>query len=351
MGMFGPPEVSLPELATLSRRLATSLEAGLDLRKVLEREAEGRSGTALRERLATMKDQVASGFSFQDALAATGEYFPRLFRQMAAVGEETGQLPEVLRRLSEHYEEQLVRKREFLKSISGPALQFAAAVFVVGLLIWIMGLIAENLGTEAVDILGLGLVGSRGVLIYAVGWVVALVGGWFALHWFRRGLAAQSTPHKVIVALPVLGPALKTLALARLAWCLQMVFDTGMSLKRSVPLCLEATDHAFYREQAPAVVLAVTNGKPLSEALSSQGGYPNDFLDALEVGEQTGRIPETMGLLSKQYQEKAQAAVAALTKVAAFLVWLGVALFIAFLIVRIFMVAYIDPINKMSGQM
>ena len=46
------------------------------------------------------------------------------------------------------------------------------------------------------------------------------------------------------------------------------------------------------------------------------GGYPADFLDTLAVGEQSGKIVESMGRLAKQYQDRARSAMAALAVVA-----------------------------------
>src|SRR4051794_39001129 len=74
--------ITLRELEGLTRRLAVSLEAGLDLRRVLAREARGRARRSLVERFEQLRLEVNRGRSLSDSLERTGEFFPPLFREM-----------------------------------------------------------------------------------------------------------------------------------------------------------------------------------------------------------------------------------------------------------------------------
>src|SRR5262245_36150388 len=98
--MIGQPQISTKALAGLSRRMALSLHAGVDVRTVWSREATNARGAG-RSRMAAVRDDVAQGNTISDSLEQTGAYFPDFFRQMVKVGEQTGHLPEVFRRLAE----------------------------------------------------------------------------------------------------------------------------------------------------------------------------------------------------------------------------------------------------------
>jgi type II secretory pathway component PulF len=89
----------------------------------------------------------------------------------------------------------------------------------------------------------------------------------------------------------------------------------------------------------------VTSGQEICEVLSRTGAYPRDFLDTLEVGERSGRLPESMRILSEQYQDKARRALATLTMAAGFLVWALVAVIIIVMIFRLFTLLYLGPIQ------
>ena len=163
--MFGNSAIGLSDLAQFCRRLSISLEAGVDLRKVLAREAGGRSRRSAIERFETLRLEVNRGRGLSDALERTGDFFPPLFHEMVGVGEETGKLPEVLHHLAEHYELQLRLRRNFLASITWPMTQLIAAILIIGLVIWLLGIIGGVTG-QAVDIFGFGLVGNRGAAVY-----------------------------------------------------------------------------------------------------------------------------------------------------------------------------------------
>ena len=330
--MFFEPRVGLRELAGLCRRWATSLEAGVDLRKMLQRETSIRGGrAALGRQLEWLQSQVARGVSLGDALEQTGSFFPLLFREMVQVGDQTGQLPEVLRNLAEHYEHQLKLRQAFLAALTWPALQLAAAIFVVGVLIWVLGLIGSASGGKPIDILGLGLVGNRGVAIYAA--VIAMLFGQPAVHQaVRRGWFWIAFSNDLC--------CIRCSSACKLCcdWPGRCVTSSG---------CCEALpgQPPPARVLRASIVRRVVTGHEIVEALAETRAFPEDFLDRLDVGERAGRLPETMKLLSAQYQEQAQRALATLTMLAGFGVWALVALLIIGLIFKLFMF-YLGTINE-----
>lgn len=323
------------ELAGLSRRLGTSLEAGIDLRKVLTREATATSRRALGRQCETLRADVQRGHSLSDALERTGEFFPPLFREMVRVGEETGKLPEVCRHLAEHYDLQVQMRRNFLAAITWPMMQLTVAVLVVGLVIWILGLIGGLTG-QTTDILGFGLIGNQGVLIYfSIVGVIALaifviVRGVVGGHVWARPL------QNLILRLPVIGASMRTLALSRLAWSLHLTLDAGMDLRRAIPLALRSTRDPQLIATSEPIVYDVGRGREVAEAMADTGVFPQDFIDVVDVGERSGRLPEQLGILSNQYQDQARRALATITTFAGFGVWLLVAALIILLIFRIF---------------
>ena len=87
----------------------------------------------------------------------------------------------------------------------------------------------------------------------------------------------------------------------------------------------------------------------LHEAMTETGAFPRRIVDAIAVGERSGRLSETMKLLSDQYQDEARAAMTVLTRLAGFGVWIGVAGLMIFLIFRIFSF-YVGVLNS-AGKM
>lgn len=340
---FLSPRIGLRALAGLCRRLSTALEAGIDVRRVLGREASGRGGGVLRRQLERIRERVDRGETVARGIEAAGDYFPPLFRDLVAVGEQSGHLPETLRQLAEHYEHQLELRRTFLSSITWPLIQLTVAVSVVGFLIWIMGMI-QVVGGKPVDILGLGLIGTEGLVAY-LGFVAVVAAVGIAIaQGIRRGMLWVRPLQSLAMRVPVLSQVLETLALARLCWTMNLTFHTGMPVLQAVPLCLKSTNNVWYTWHTEAIVGQLRAGEELSEAFAATRAFPTDFLEALDVGERSGRISETMALLANQYRDRARRALTTLNVLAGFVVWAVVAALIVALIFRLFSF-YIGAIN------
>ncbi|MBN1588837.1 MAG: type II secretion system F family protein [Pirellulales bacterium] len=335
------PRIRTKELAQLCRRLATSLAAGIDLRTIWNREASASGRSVLVSRFGVIRDAVAAGASMADGIDECGNFFPPLFRQLTRVGDETGSGAEVFRQLAEHYDAGLKRRRIFLAAISWPVLELVAAVVVIGLFIWILGMV----GNGKTDMLGFGLIGTRGLVVYVVFLCGVGIVCAFLFQAFRRGVMWIRPMQRAVLKIPVLRKPLETLALSRLAWVMHLTMSTGMDVRRAMRLSLESTNHAQYLDHVSTVDRWIAQGGSIHEAFVEAGGYPAEFLDTLQVGEESGRMVESMRNLSEQYQDRARVALAALMTIAGFAVWALVALLIAVMIIRIFMTAYLGPIN------
>lgn len=343
--MLFSARIGLRELAALCRRLSTGLEAGVDVRRVLAREKEGYVSPTLRRHLDGVVDTINRGGAVNDALKETGGYFPRLFLELVEVGEHTGKLAEVLKRLADHYEHQIRLRQMFIAAISWPMLQLAAAVAVVGLVIYIMGFLPTMENGKPLDILGLGLYGGKGLLLYLVivGAVVAAIA--VVIQAVRRGMVWTRPLQLVLIRLPGIGRPVETLALAQFSWTMYITLEAGMDLLRALPLCLRSTGNAHYTDHTTDVLQEIRAGSEVTHALADTKAFPRTFLDSVRVGEESGRLPETLAIVSEQYQDQAKRAMAALTVVGGFLIWGLVAMLIILMIFRVASV-YLGTLNN-----
>jgi type IV pilus assembly protein PilC len=341
---FFSPRIRKKELAQLCRRLGTSLAAGLDLRKIWEREAKSSGRAAVLRRARVIRDAVAGGESMADGIDQCGDFFPSLFRQLARVGDETGSGAEVFRQLADHYDEELKRRRIFLAACTWPAIQLMATICIIGALIWVLGMIGDG----KTDVVGFGLTGTSGLMTYlavvcGLGMIVLLV-----VRAFQRGVMWIRPVQRLVLTLPTIGAALQTLALSRLAWVMHLTMNTGMDVRRAMRLSLEGTNQARYIDDIPLIDRWIEQGGSIYEAFVEAGGYPAEFLDALQVGEESGRLVAAMENLSKQYQDRARTALAVLMTVAGFLVWAIVAVIIIYFIFRLFFF-YLGVLTSLTG--
>src|SRR5438105_3527639 len=143
--------VSTRTLIQLCHRVGTAVRSGVDARRVWEMEERHASGP-LRAALGSIRQQVTSGGTVAEGMQASNGYFPPMFVQMVAVGEQTGKLDEVLHRLAEHYEHLASMRRTFWIGIAWPMFELTFAVLFIGLVIFIMGIIVSVSGGPAPDL-------------------------------------------------------------------------------------------------------------------------------------------------------------------------------------------------------
>lgn len=330
----------LAVLADWCRSIASSMAAGVTLPKALSLSA--RRGTPKVRKLSRgLLDSLEAGADVEGAFQANQEAFPPLFTAMVAVASRTGHLPETLRRLEDYFRFQLRLRRRFVAQIFWPVFQLVAAILIIALLIYVLGVIADTQGQKgvpAIDFLGLGLRGPIGALIWLVGSfgsIALVVGG---IEYLRRRLDRAAAVDSLLLGVPTLGPCLQTLAEARLCFALELTLEGGMSLREALPLSLRATNNGAFSSQADRIRRRVTKeGHTLSEAFEETGLFSPEFLEVLRSGEESGTVPESMQRLAVELNEQAEHRLALLNTAVGWLVWAVVACLIVFFIFRMFL--------------
>lgn len=282
-----------------------------------------------------IRDGVAGGDTLIESVARTDRYFPPLFHEMVSIGEQTGQLAEAFRRLADYYENRLQLRRIFLSGITWPLVQLAIVIFVVGVLIWVVGVIADSKGGKPVDLIGLGLTGERGLVIYMLFVVGAMLAATVVIRAVARGALWTRGLQRFVLRIPVFGKCVETMALAQLSWSLHLLLSVELDMRRLIPMALRSTRNAYYTGHADQIVADVVAGSELHEALLASGAFPIAFVDTVQVGEESGRLAESMGHAAQQYQELARHQLRAATIAAGYCIWGLVAMLIIFLIFRI----------------
>jgi type IV pilus assembly protein PilC len=240
---------------------------------------------------------IEKGGSLESALREEHDAFGPVFVAMAAVGEQTGRLPEVFEALEKYYLTQQRFWRQVVSRSFYPLLLFAGACF----------LIARRLGHDGVVFLGA-----------VAGIIAVLYFGWTLLR--RRGVRVDLV-HRGALGLPAIGRVLTSMCLARLALSMSLTMDSTLPLDRAVRLCFRATGNDAFARDGDEVAEAVRAGDDLTTALGRCRLLPEEFVGVVASAEQSGRVPEAMAKQSVDYEESAFTHMGALTQVAGFALW------------------------------
>lgn len=343
--------LSNKQVSDLCHRLSTGLAAGIDIRRCWKRETEGALGKR-KEEFRRVQAKVEQGIPLGEALRAAAGQFPQLLLRMVDVGEQTGQTAEVFARLASHFEMRHRLTRSFWGMLAWPLLQLAFAILVVGVVIWLLGALGStDVDGKPTDALGIGLVGTRGLIIYLllVGGMVAAIAG--AVVAIRRGLLWIKPVQRWATSLPGLGAAIQKLCLTRAAWTLHLLLNVEMDMRQVVRLMLESTGNDYYIQHTQRVTADIAAGRPLWQALAKTDAFTPHFLDALAVAEETGEISESMARLTRQYEEESEEAMRWISTATGVLIWISIGALITFLIIRMAMQLYLKPMQDLLGDM
>ncbi len=333
-------------LVELCRSLRYALGSGLMLRDIMDL-LSNKGTRPIRPVAGRISKDLKAGWSLQDALKKQEDAFPPLFIALTAVGEESGNLPEVLLELEKYYELQQKVRREFVQQITWPCIQFVASLLIVTFLIYILGEIAlMRPGSEPLDALGLGLFGKQGAIIFFGSVTGSLLAATLGFLLLKRLLRRRAIVERLVLALPGIGPCQRAIAMMRFCVAGRLMLDTTLSVFKMLRLAFLATDNAAFITTVPKVEASLRQGNSITTALTTAGVFSEKFLAAVAVAEESGRLPESLAYQAQEYEDETRRRLAFLTRLAGSLVWVSVAAVIILCIFRIFLGVYVGNIEK-----
>jgi len=325
------------------------LEAGVDVRKSLQTSSQQSSDSRLAASAQRMQKAIAGGSSLAESIGNEGELYPPLFRDLVNVGELTGTAPDIFASLAKYYEARVQQAREFRAQIAWPVIQLVAAIGIIGLLIFILGILPPQANGKPMDIIGLGLYGSSGSVIWFLSWLALAAFGFFALKWISNNPAGQMALHPLLLRVPVIGRCMQSFAISRFSWCFALTQQAGMSIKPSLECSLKATSNGAFQMAQPLIWQELADGETLADALTASKLFPNEYLQFVATAEETGTVPEQLDRMSHLFEDDAHRAMHRMTAIFSGVIWAGVAGIVIFFIFRIAMM-YVGLLNDAVKQ-
>ena len=346
LSMLRNPQIAPKSIFPFCRSMSRMLEAGVEIRKSLKSSAKNCRDGRLTETVEAVVSRVREGNDLTSSFAEFEERYPRLFLDLLYVGEQTGSLPEVFHALADYYEAHVNRMRQFRSQIAWPVFQLIAGILIIGLVIYIIGIISNS---PDQDVLGLGLTGTSGALLWYTMTFGTIGATWLGYIIISRNAAGKMALHPFLIMIPGIRYVMRSFAIARFSWCFALTQQSGMEIRPSLKASLNATSNGVYIAAAPEIWRQIQEGETLATALSQSKLFPVEYLHIVETAEQTGTVPEALHRLSTRFDEDAHRAMTWLTGIIAKMVWGIVALFIIFIVINFFM-KYVALINDAASQ-
>lgn len=303
--LFG---VKRRDLIMLSRQLATLLNSGIAILPALRLLAEQSTSRALRAALTEVADSVQQGQSFSAALAAHPYAFPPLYARTVSVGERTGNLEEVLRRLAAYLEKEQELARRLRDALAYPMFVLVVAVFVVVLMLTValppMVQLFETFGAELpwptrVVIAVTHFTTDYGLYILIGALALAAVAAWWGtLPSGRRVRDALA------LRLPLVGEVVLAGQVARFARTAGTLVRAGLPLSEVMELAIATAGNRIVAEALERVRVALLSGQGLAAPLAAEPLFPGLLSQMVRVGEESGTLEENLETLADFYEQE-----------------------------------------------
>jgi type II secretory pathway component PulF len=284
----------LKSLALLSRQLAVLVRTGTPLADALNAIERQIAPGPWKAVVADLHRQVEQGSSLSEAMARHPTWFDPVCLSLVTVGESSGNLDELLERLSNLIRQQLKIRRAVIGAMLYPVLLLAVGIAVVAVMVcFVLPRFADlfaNLdaplppSTKVLIVMSDTLRADWWIFLGAIVMTAVAAKVYAATASGRRGL------HSAAVSVPYLGEVVRNLITARLARLLGVLLDSRVPMLDSLKLLRDSTGNCHYAELIGRAEEAVARGESLSSALGTSPLINPYVAEALRHGERSGQI-------------------------------------------------------------
>jgi len=341
------------QLMVITRQLATLIDAGVPLLRGLRILLKQEKDSQLRESLDGLGGAVESGSTFSEALALYPRVFDNLFVNMVKAGEAGGVLEVVLTRLAEFMEKAEKIKNRIKSAMIYPIVVLVAAM---GILVFMLTSIipkfeeifrdlleGEKLPPLTQFVINLSNVVKHHWLYLVIGIVVLVI---FTKTWGRTEMG-RVTLDRIKLKAPLLGPLFSKTAIARLSRTLGTLMSSGVPVLQALNIVRDTSGNAVIANAIQRVHDAVKEGDTMAAPMEASGAFPTMVVSMVDVGEETGALPDMLLKIADGYEDEVDTAVDGLTSVIEPILIIFLAVIIGTIVIAMF-IPLISIISKMS---
>ena len=317
--LFERKKIKSKILMIFTRQLATLIDSGLPLLRSLNVLARQERDKLLKKTINKVADSVQGGSTFSDALALHPRVFNDLYVNMVKAGEVGGVLELVLTRLSEFQEKAAKIKNKVISAMVYPIIVMTMAVGILCfLLVFIVpkfeSIFHEMLGDKPLPPVTQFVIGASGLVknhgLVLLGVVVAAVTIYKFLGRMRRG---RFVIDSFKLRMPLFGNLNRKTAISRFARTLGTLVTSGVPILQALNITRETAGNAAIAAAISQVHDSVKEGESIVQPLEASRAFPPMVVSMVDVGEETGKLPEMLLKIADVYDDEVDNAVAALT--------------------------------------
>lgn len=342
-------------LMIYTRQLATLIDSGLPLLRGLTVLGKQEPDVVMRKTIGKLGDSVQGGSTFSDALSQHPRIFNKLYINMVKAGELGGVMELVLVRLADFQEKAQKLKNKVVSAMFYPIIVLVIAVAIMAfLLVYIVPKFKEIFDdmlqgrplpvlTQFVIDLSSNVQDNFIFIGLAVGILIAL---YRVLSKTARG---RQVVDKIKLRLPLFGDLIKKSAISRFSRTLGTLVTSGVPILQALTITRDTAGNVILSGAIQKVHDSVKEGESIVTPLEKSGVFPPMVISMIDVGEETGQLPEMLLKVADVYDDEVDNAVAGLTSLLEPIMIVFLAVVVGTIVIALFM-PLIDIIQGLQGN-
>jgi type IV pilus assembly protein PilC len=345
-------KVKMKILTTYTRQLATLIDAGLPLLRSLNTLARQERNPVMRNTMTALSASVESGSTFSEALAQHPAIFNKLYVNMVKAGELGGVLEIVLARLAEFQEKAQRIKGKVTSAMVYPIVVLTIAVLILCFLLAFIvpkfqKIFADALPNDSLPAITLWVMAASHLLVaqwYIV--IGAVVGGVFFFKIFSSTTAGAIVLDRIYLRLPIFGDLISKTAISRFSRTLGTLISSGVPILQALNITRDTAGNHVLAIAIGKIHDSVKEGESVVGPMESSGVFPPMVTSMVQVGEETGQLPDMLVKVADVYEGEVDNVVSSLTSVLEPIMIVMLAVIVGVIVLALFM-----PMVKMITGM
>jgi len=311
--------VGQKDLVTFTRLFATMIDAGLPIVQCLEILQSQTDNKHFSVVLRDVKASVEQGATFSDSLRRHPKIFDSLYTNLVQAGEVGGILDTILNRLAVYIEKAMKLRRQLRGAMVYPSAVLFVFTGVLGVLLGFVipafKTMFKDFGakdelpalTEAVIEVSEAFIGHLPIVLL-VGFSATI-----GAMWGYKQPKGKKFAHKLLLRLPIMGPVMRKIAVARFTRTLGTLLSSGVPILDALDIVARTAGNVVVEEAILYTRLRISEGKNMAGPLTETDVFPPMVVQMVGVGEQTGALDTMLNKIADFYEDEVDVAVGALT--------------------------------------
>jgi MSHA biogenesis protein MshG len=300
-------KISLDELIVFCRQMYALTKAGIPLIRTMRGLADTTRSPELGEVLDDVTTRLEGGATMAAAMQAHPKVFSDLFIAMIHVGENTGQLDDAFKRLSDILELERDTKRRLSQAMRYPTFVlialFGALMVVNFFVIPKFSAVFSKLGADLPFLTQVLVATSSFLLAYWYVMLAFIVIGVILLKQWKATTQGRVTWDRYKLKMPIIGPLLELITLARFARNFASMLAAGMPVTNALTVVADATDNAWIAKHIKEMRYGIERGESLLRTARQSDMFTPLILQMIAVGEETGSVDDMLVSVADFYDE------------------------------------------------